>query len=158
MADMGMKVIGLKEKQRELVKFRNLIKRGKKEIWKELGDEAIDIIKSRTAKGKDIKGKKFKAYTPIYAKKKGSSIVNLKKSGKMLKAINKQTWSRKCRIFVKSTARKQKIDNYNLTIVHNFGTRKMPKREYMGLIRKEVKKLKELCKRLYYKEVDKIFK
>jgi len=158
MANIGMKVTGLKEKQRALVKFRRLIKTGKKEIWVKLGDEAIGMIQKRTKQGKDKDGHKFKPYTAVYIKEKGSSNVNLTKSGKMLKAISKQAWAKKCRIYVKGTARKQKIDNFNLAVVHDFGTRKMPKREFMGLMKAETKKLKAFCKKLYYKEINKIFK
>ena len=155
---MGMRVTGLKEKQRALLRFKKLLRTGKKEIWQKLGDNAIDTIQKRTIKGKDKGNRKFKAYAPGYIKIKGSSNVNLTKTGKMLKAISKQVWAKKCRIYIKGTKRKEKINNFNLAIVHNFGTRKMPKREFMGLTKSEIKKLKEFCKKLYYKEKDKIFK
>ena len=155
---MKIKVIGIKEKQRELLRFKNFLRLGKKEIWSKIGDKAIDMIRKRTASGKDMKGSSFKSYTSAYAKKKGSPLVNLSKSGKMLKAINKEAWTKRCRIYVKATKRKEKIDNFNLAVVHNFSTRKMPKREFMGLTNAETKKLKKYCRDLYYKEKDKIFK
>ena len=157
MADAGIKVTGLKEKQRELLRFKNFLKLGKKEIWSKIGDKAIDMVRKRTVSGKDIKGSSFKSYSPAYASKKGS-LVDLSKSGKMLKAISKKAWAKRCRIYVKATKRKGKIGNFNLAVVHNFGTRKMPKREFMGLTSTETKKLKKYCRDLYYKEKDKIFK
>lgn len=159
MANAGIKVTGLKQKQRALLRFKKLVRTGKKEIWTKLGDEAVSMIQKRTKRGKDKNGRSFKPYTPAYIKKKGSSNVNLTQSGKMLKSVTKQSWSKKCRIYVKALGRsKQKIDTYNLAVVHDFGTRKMPKREFMGLMKSEIKKLKALCKKLYYKEKDKIFK
>jgi phage gpG-like protein len=177
MAKTGLKVIGLKKTQKKMRDFKSLIRKGDKKIFQEVGKVGVDIIKKRTAKSKDVDGKKFIKYSEAYAAKKGSSHVDLRVSGKMLRALNFQAFAKKVRFYVKKNKRKGKLNSFNLAVVHNFGARiihggkaypqkkgkkylpvaKMPKREFMGFMRNEEKKLFKMIRVFLVKKAKAIF-
>lgn len=53
----------------------------------EIGHKIIERIKERTDRGVDKRGKNFKKYSDLWAKKKGSSDVDMRLSGDMLDSI-----------------------------------------------------------------------
>ena len=126
---------GLKEAQRKYRMFLAAINRGEVEPMKLGGKKAVEVIRKRTTAGKDVNGKKFQKYTKKYAKRKGTSFVDLELKGDMLNRIAFKAFVRKCRIFINSTGELLKK-----AIVHNNGGRSgrgtgfaMPKREFMGV-------------------------
>ena len=138
MANKTFTMKGLKELQAKFRKLENLIQRGSKSVFTKAGDKAIEIIRIRTAKGKDRKGSRFQSYSSAYAKKKGSSHVDLDLSGQMLKAINKKAFTKGVKIFIEATGHDGKLNSYNLAVVHitgaNTGRAKMPKRDFFWII------------------------
>lgn len=135
---------GIKEAQRRYRQFLAAIKQGRKEPMELGGKKAIEIVRKRTTAGKDVNGRRFKKYTKAYAKKKGTTFVDLELTGKMLNAISLQAWAKKCRVFIKGTG-----ELIKKAIVHNNGGRsgrgtgfEMPKREFMGAKKEEAQIIK----------------
>ncbi len=58
-----------------------------RELMREVGLRARELILRRTAAGTDAQGRPFTPYSEGYAKRKGTSRVDLKLSGAMLNAI-----------------------------------------------------------------------
>lgn len=100
-------------------------------------------ILARTAKGLDVRGKRFKAYSPSYRmirEKAGlsSSIVNLFFTGSMLSALTYTVKPGSALLYVRDTKDKKGISNY-LKAEYNQETR-----EFMGINKKESMQIQAL--------------
>ena len=120
--------------------FRNIEKflQSKKPMTA-IAKEVKETILKKTEKGHDYMGRRFEPYSEAYAKRKKKKTVNLKDSGKMLKAITtKVVTPSHGRVYIKfaGSPNRQIIAN-----IHNTGTGKMPEREFMNLSDSAIKKL-----------------
>ena len=119
-------------------------------LKQEFGNRAIEAILERTNKGKDVKGNTFQKYSDAYKQSDDFQIfgktarpVNLKLSGEMQASI----------IVLPSAGTTVKIgitgDLQNAKARrHNFGLKKMPRREFWGLsIDDQEKILKDIFRR-----------
>ena len=96
---------------------------------------AIEIIQDKTEKGVDYKHRKFESYSQAYAKRKGSSFVNLEVTGRMLSSIIFKVLNPgHAKIFISG-------GRAIVGGVHSQGTRKMPQREFMNISDSTDKKL-----------------
>lgn len=159
-----LKVNGLNNVQSKLNKIKVLVLRGNKKAFVGAGKLGIKIITERTLDGKDYKNNSFKKYSKKYADAKGSTHVDLFRSGKMLKAMDYQTFAKGLRIYVKKKTHDGKLNTYNLAVVQNFGanagknhTAKIPKREFMGLNDKDIKRILALVRAFFDREIKRIF-
>lgn len=128
---------GLKEMQRRFRLLEGSVKRGRVQPMKKAGEKAVEVIRKRTARGKDIAGAAFAPYSAKYAKKKGGRP-DLKVSGAMMAAVSSQAWAKKARIYIAGSREWMKGR------VHNVGGRSgrgtgfsMTKREFMGIEREK---------------------
>jgi len=161
-----IKTKGILETQRKFRKFKMIIAQGRREPFEEIGKEAVALIRKKTKSGKDYNYKRFKKYSPEYAKTKGQKKVDLEVSEDMLNAISYQAFAKKTRIYVKKKKHsKAKINTYRLAVVHNFGAMagrnhnaKIHKREFMGFAKKDERKLKLIYKKWLFREKRKVFK
>ena len=101
MAKTGLKIIGLKATQRKMSLLKNLVRKGDKKLFEDIGKDAVALIRKKTKSGKDFEYNKFQKYSPEYAKKKGQKSVDLEVSEDMMKAIRYQALGKKVRIYVK---------------------------------------------------------
>jgi hypothetical protein len=87
-------------------------------------EDAKKVILEKTAAGKDYLHRSFSPYSKAYAKKKGSTRVDLKVSGTMLGAIKTAVLSpNHGRVFVDSVSEPGgKINADMLAQIHNTGT------------------------------------
>lgn len=99
-----------------------------KKIIETIALQIKENIIARTQTGKDIDGKKFKAYTKKYSDKKGKVTVNLTDTGLMMNAITQKAMSN-------DTAKIFFMDKHSAKIakIHNDGEGKMPQREFFGV-------------------------
>lgn len=139
MLQVEIKAHGLKEAQRAFRSFHQAIAKGSVEPMTIMANKAIEIIHTRTAQGKDVDGSTFKPYSPKYAKRKGSTHVNLYLHGDMIESIIFQAWAKKARVLIKGT-----LALITKAIVHDQGGRSgrgkgfaMPKRQFMGVDREQ---------------------
>lgn len=100
-----------------------------------IADEGIEIIREKTSKGLDYKHRKFEPYSKFYAQKKGSSLVNLKVTGKLLDKIRRKVMKvGHVKIYI--TAARAVIG-----AIHSQGIGKMPKREFFNINKSNIAKL-----------------
>tara|TARA_R100000315_G_C5184906_1_gene107483 strand:+ start:181 stop:645 length:465 start_codon:yes stop_codon:yes gene_type:complete len=74
-----------------MFKFQDILKFTKSDV-KDMADNAVKNHKKQISAGFDFENKRFKPYSPAYAKRKGvsRSAVDLKLTGKMLNAFDVQ--------------------------------------------------------------------
>jgi len=141
---MSLEIKGDKEIKQALAK---LLRIGDKNLWKEVGDKAVDIVVDRTKKGKDVSGTAFKPYSKRY-KKTPKKPVNLKRTGDMLNAVTAEAHDDHARIYVRESGRSDGESNFALAMLHNEGDGKIPRREFFGIEQeREVNKLYEIAKK-----------
>lgn len=143
---MSVTVTGASNVRRELAEVEALIS-STKPMEGFLGD-AQAIILERTAGGKDYKNRSFEPYSAAYAKeKKGMTATgrpNLKRTGTMLGAMFTKVISAvHGQIDIGAVSEKGRADSEMLAQIHNTGTGKQPRREFMNLSDSTVSKLKK---------------
>lgn len=113
------------------------------------------IIRSKTAAGKDYRGAGFHPYSDAYAKRKGSTRVNLRLSGSMLRALKSKALSPLHGIIrvmpEPEPGTKAKTDM--IAQIHSTGTGRQPQREFMNITPSA---LQNLVKKHYDDEIMKI--
>ena len=107
-------------------------------------EQGITIIKTRTAKGRDYKGKAFAKYSPGYARQRlarGSQLTpNLIWSGDMLRNINRKKISNTAfKLFFPNPDQNEKASFHNFTGVG----KKRVKRVFFKLSKKEEERLRK---------------
>ena len=162
MADIAqLKVNGLRNVQSKLNKIKLLVLRGNKKAFVGAGKLGVKIITERTLDGKDYKNNSFRKYSKKYADQKGTTHVDLFRSGKMLKAMDYQTFAKGLRIYVKKKSHDGKLNTYNLAVVQNFGANtgkaNIPSREFMGLNDRDIKRILLLVRAFFDREIKRIF-
>lgn len=103
-----------------------------------------DTIDDRTSKGKDYLNRKFEPYSEAYKKRKGSSQVDLRLSGKMLDAMKTKVISAKegkVYIEARSYGGKTKAKTDMIAQIHTTGTGKQPRREFMNISKSMERKI-----------------
>jgi hypothetical protein len=128
-----------------------------KPIREAFGQAVIDLMKERTERGVDIKGKPFKAYSPQYVKSldfaaagKSKNKINMTLSGDMLGLLD-VVENKKSEIKIGwGSDETENAKAYN----HNEGDT-LPKRAFFGVTEKELQKLAETFKDDVEKIVDK---
>ena len=103
-----------------------------------------DIV-TRTQRGVDKNGTSFKAYKPSTIAKKGSSIVNLQDTFKMLKSLSFKPIRDGIRFYLQGT-RTKGLSNNDVAYYN-----KKNGREFLGFPKKEIVKLKDNLTELYKK-------
>lgn len=116
---------------------------GRPDLREEIGQALMDVILDRTAKGKAIGGKKdLQRYSKSYSssdtfKAHGKSgKVNMELTGRMMDSIVLKTKANEIEIVVGKGV--DTLKSYN----HNVGDT-LPKRDFFGLHKKEVDKIKK---------------
>lgn len=117
--------------------------------------EVKETIEKKTESGKDYMGKKFKPYSAKYAKRKGSTKVDLKLSGKMIGALDTQVINPSHgKVFISSKGyARTRAKTDMLAQIHTTGTGKQPQREFMNLAPSAQQKI---IKKYYDDEIMKI--
>ena len=151
------KITGLKETKRKFAAFERLIRSGSIPAFEKAGVKAIEIIKARTAKSLDRKGKSFRPYSKAYAKRKGTTKVDLDLSTRMLDAIETQAFKKGVRIFIATFPHEGKLNTFNLGVIHVSGAGNMPQRDFFGLSKKEVEQVLNVVRRFYRTKLHEIY-
>lgn len=150
---MSIKVTGLRETRQMMARVENFLRSTKpmEGIVKGVKEE----IEKKTAKARDYKNVKFESYSSAYAKKKGTTHVDLSLSGLMLASLETKVLNANHgRIFIKTQSYPgARIKTDLLANIHTTGTGKQPKREFMN-ISKSV--MKQLQKKYYDDKIMKI--
>lgn len=103
-----------------------------------------ETILNKTGGGHDYMGRNFKPYSKAYAKKKGTSRPDLRVSGAMLGAIKTKVLApRHGQVYVASEGTSGNANTDMLAQIHNTGTGKQPRREFMNLSKSAVQQLKK---------------
>ena len=160
----GLKVKGLKEARTQMARLSNYLRRGDKSIWKRIGEAGTEAIRKRTAQSKDADDKKFKPYSKRYWKY--GQPVDLSVTGTMLANVLHQPGNKFVRIYLsKRKHRGIKLNHFQLAEIHNFGGRSgwgggfnMPKREFMGLTKRQVKELRDVFGKIITDKISNNFK
>lgn len=133
MAREGARVTGAKE---TIAMFRDVEKflKSKKPMGK-ICEAVKGRIEKRTASGKDFSGRKFALYSESYRKRKGTSSVDLRLSGKMLGSLETKVLNPSHgRVFVKPRSYpRTRAKTDMLANIHTTGTGKQPQREFMNI-------------------------
>ncbi len=110
----------------------------------QIGQAIIDKIIERTASGKDIKGRDFEAYSSAYKKSDDftdfgkTKKVNMELTGRMLDDID----------IISESANTIKIGfeeeiEIKKAYRHNTGDKGMPKRQFFGVLKKDINEIKK---------------
>jgi hypothetical protein len=136
---MSIKVTGTIEVQNVFRSIDEFL--GSKEPMEKFCEGIKERILQKTAEGKDYKSRKFKAYSKAYAKRKGTTHVDLKVTGKMLGALkSKATSPTQGRVWIEGESH-GRICCDMLAQIHTTGTGKQPQREFMNISQTGVKEL-----------------
>ncbi len=108
-------------------------------LRQEIADAVVRVVQERTAEGVSAKGNKFKAYSKKYAEKKGVGVgdVDLRLFGDMLESLD-MIESTPQTITLGFDDELQNAKAWN----HNTGDT-LPKREFLGLMKKEMQVIAE---------------
>jgi len=146
-------VSGITETLRKLREVENLL--NSPEPMSHIVADVREAILDKTSRGLDYMGRRFTPYSKAYARRKGSKNVDLRASGEMMDSIKATVVSPQRGEVVVTSAGRQVIAN-----IHNTGTGKQPRREFMNmsnsavraLVKKHIDdKVLEIAKRLRMK-------
>lgn len=112
-----------------------------------IGLEIQSDIITRTQRGIDKNGKQFKGYSPSTIKKKGSSIVNLQDTFKMLNSLKFEPIKGGIRFYL-AGVRKEGLSNNDVAYYN-----KKNGREFLGLSKKEITEVKKELTKIYKKQL-----
>ena len=107
------------------------------------GLELQSDIVTRTQRGIDKNGKQFRGYKQSTIKKKGSSIVNLQDTFRMLKSVSFKPITGGIRFYL-SGSRNKGLTNNDVAYYN-----KKNKREFLGFTKKETAELKKELTKIY---------
>jgi hypothetical protein len=107
------------------------LKQPTKRQWAIIGDDVILAVEDRTSRGQDADRRGFKPYTKAYAKKKGSTKVNLTVKGHMLGSIRNKPSNRGVKVQI--SGGRDGLKAWSI----NFGQ----KRRFMAINNKDIKKI-----------------
>mgnify|MGYP000041011720 CR=1 FL=1 len=112
-------------------------------LMRQIGNFMKTRILIRTAKGLDVRGKRFKAYSPSYKKIReraglSTSIVDLFFTGSMLGSMKVAARKSRVDIYVSDTKDKKGVSNY-LKSEYNQATRK-----FIGISKKEAAQINKI--------------
>jgi len=100
-------------------------------------ETVIDVkraILELTESGKDYRGRKFAPYSKGYAKRKGTKHVDLRLSGRMLRALTAETISpTRGRVEVKARPSSGTADTKMIAQIHTTGTGRQPQRDFLDI-------------------------
>lgn len=148
---MSVKKILSKDDVRLKVNMKDILGRdlpGDEDILDAIAQKAMDLIIERTKGGKDVSGKPFKAYAKSYLKSDAfaafgkSKSVDLTLSGDML-GLMEVVNTTKNTFELGWSDSTENAKAYN----HNVGDT-LPKREFLGLQKQELKELREFAEGL----------
>ena len=137
----------------------NMIKEAReyfdKTIWMDkITKEIRLLIRKNIREGKDYQGKAFHKYSNSYAKKKGSTTVNLQVSRAMVNAISSRVINAlHGLVWVKPNMGPEGGNRSVIAGFHNFGDGRNPVREFMNIEKTE---LDNLVKKYLDDEIQKI--
>jgi hypothetical protein len=106
-------------------------------------EDVKERIKERTGKGRDYKNRSFAPYSESYKKRKGKSRVNLRDSGRMLRALDTQVITPiRGKVFVKpeSYGGGKRARTDMIAQIHTTGAGKQPQRDFMDITKTALKK------------------
>lgn len=119
-------------------------------LMKEIGEYGRTMIKVRTARGVDIRGRRFAPYTPkykIFRKEKGrpTNIVNLNFTGSMMSSIQYAATDKRVRLFILNTTddsgARNPVKAFGLNRKRNFfGLSQQDKEYILNLVRQRIRR------------------
>lgn len=121
---MGINISGVQETKAQLRAILNHLESS--EPMQKICEDVKGRILKRTAASRDFRNMKFAPYSAKYARKKGSTKVNLKLTGEMLNSMKARTINPR-RGVVELTA-KELIAN-----IHTQGIGKQPQRDFFDI-------------------------
>lgn len=100
-------------------------------------------VEEKTEAGKDYRGRRFVPYSAPYAKKKGTTKVDLRKSGLMMGSLKTEVLNPKHgRVKIQPVRyKKGKAKTDMISQIHTTGTGKQPQREFMNITKSALAKL-----------------
>ena len=129
-------------------RFPNIVKKGLLQASLQLKE----IILDKTDRGFDVSGKRFPAYSRMYAEEKGKTIVNLQDTNRMLQSIDTKLINKnKAQIYFRSQTQAKKAywhqtGQGNLPVRKFFGfnnkTEKVIQRTFEKFIKQQIKQFK----------------
>lgn len=122
--------------------LRKKVNKAMDPIIKEIAVVSLKNIIKDTTKGKDVNGNRFQAYSKATIAIKGSSNVNLRHSGRMLKNLKaRKKRNAKYIVGFSNGSEEQKA------LGHQLGTRKLPKREFIGISKRSRQTIAKIIKK-----------
>lgn len=132
--ETNIRVTGITETLRKLSEVEAIL--NSPEPMGKIVADVREAILDKTSRGLDYMGRRFAPYSKAYAKRKKQSKVDLKLSGETLDSIQATVINPgRGEVAVTSPGR-QVIAN-----IHNTGTGKQPKREFMNMSKSAVRAL-----------------
>lgn len=91
-----------------------------RDVLEQLAVMVKNVIRVRTASGKDVEGKPFAKYNKAYAKQHGKTLVDLTLTGKLMNSMTQKVISNNtAKVFFINTAYKSGINTVKLAGIHN---------------------------------------
>jgi len=106
-------------------------------------EDVAEEIQKKTARAADYKNKPFEPYSPDYAKKKKTTHVDLRLSGRMLSSMRtKVINANHGRVFIKPAGYpKTRAKTDMVANIHTTGTGKQPQREFLNISKSAMAKI-----------------
>lgn len=106
-------------------------------------EDVAEEIQKKTGRAKDYQNKPFEPYSADYAKKKKTTHVDLRLSGRMLGAMRTKVINpRHGRVFIKPAGYpKTKAKTDMVANIHTTGTGRQPQREFMNISKSAMAKI-----------------